>query len=74
VHDAQSLVSQAPRFNQILLDYGFDVAGRHAVQVEDVGDGNGNRVVQLETFPDIGAELAHRLEADSPVEVDRLAV
>ena len=42
MNNAQCFETRAVSFNKIFLDNRFDIAGRNAMQVEDVGDGNPN--------------------------------
>src|SRR5208283_528663 len=47
VNDAHEAEAAFPRQRQVLFDYRRDVAGRHAVQVEHVGDGNRDGIVSV---------------------------
>lgn len=47
IDDAGRGESHFVGFFQVGLDYGFDVAGQHAVDVEDIGDRNANRSYEL---------------------------
>ncbi len=44
MNNAERLESRAVSFLKIFLDNRFDIAGRNAMQVEDIGDGNSNRL------------------------------
>src|SRR5690349_25048266 len=47
VNDPQSLEPAAPCFFQVLLDDRLDVARRDRMEIEDVGDRNGDRIVGI---------------------------
>ena len=44
VNDAESLETRPVRFQQVLLYHAFDIARRHAVEIEHIRDGNPDRL------------------------------
>jgi hypothetical protein len=44
MNNAQRAQPQAARFGEILFDHGFDIARRNGVEVEDISNGNADRL------------------------------
>ena len=51
VDDAERFEAGVARFDEVFLDYRLHVAGRDGVEIEDVGDGNADRLVHKYESP-----------------------
>jgi len=58
VYDPQRFESQAVGFFQVGFHHAFHIAGRNAVQVKNIGDGNADWLVHKQQRPDLSSRQA----------------